>query len=256
MFYVYQYIDPRTNLPFYIGKGTNERKFYHLNETVETTINKRKFYRIQSLKKLGLNPIIQEVAKFDCEEDAYQFEEKLINQYGRKGYDPNGILLNISKNSNPPSRKGKKLTDKQRARLRGKKLTLEQREKRKGRTPRNKGVKGAQVAWNKGIPAGPRPPKSEETKEKLRVYNTGRKKSSKTREKMSRNMKGRIPWNKGVSGIKKVTNPVTLIDPNGNELTYQSLKEACIANNLTYTYMSSVNSGKKEHHKNWRIKRQ
>lgn len=256
MFYVYLYIDPRTNLPFYVGKGTKDRKFYHLDETIESTINKRKFYRIQSLRKIGLEPIIEEIKSFDLEKDAYQFEEKLINQYGRKGYEPNGILLNISKNSNPPSRKGKKLTEEHKSKLRGRKLSEEQRQKLKGRNPWNKGIKGAQVAWNKGLPAGPRPPMSEETKQKLRVYNTGRKKSVETREKMSRNMKGRIPWNRGITGIKKTTIPVTLIDPTGNELVYQSLKEACIDNNLTYTHMSSVNSGKKAHHKNWRIKRQ
>lgn len=255
MFYVYQYIDPRTNLPFYVGKGTNDRKFYHLRETIESTINKRKFYRIQSLKRLGLDPIIKEIAIFDCEADAYQLEEKLIKQYGRKGYDPGGVLLNISQNSNPPSRKGKKLSDEQKFRLKGRKLSEDQKEKLKGRTPWNKGLKGAQVAWNKGIPAGPREPMSEETKQKLRIYNTGKKKSTATRKKMSQNMKGRIPWNKGISGIKKMTKPVTLIDPIGNELIYQSLKEACVANGLTYAHMSSVNSGKKEHHKNWRIKK-
>lgn len=256
MFYVYQYIDPRTNLPFYIGKGTNDRKFYHLTETIESTINKRKFYRIQSLKRMGLNPVIEEIATFDCELDAYHLEERLIRHYGRKDYDPGGILLNISENSNPPSRKGKRLSDEQKLRLRGRKLSEEQKAKLKGRMPWNKGLKGSQVAWNKGIPSGPREPMSEETKQKLRIHNTGKKKSIETREKMSRNMKGRTPWNKGISGIKKATRPVTLIDPNGKESTYQSLKEACIANGLTYTHMSSVNSGKKIHHKNWSIKPQ
>jgi len=256
MFYVYLYIDPRTNLPFYVGKGTKDRKFYHLEETIESTINKRKFYRIQSLRKIGLEPIIEEVKIFDLEEDAYQFEEKLINQYGRKGYDPNGILLNISKNSNPPSRKGKKLTDEQKIAHSLRMKEVAKTRKKIKRIPWNKGLKGAQVAWNKGLSAGPKPPMSDETKQKLRVYNTGKKKSVETREKMSKNMKGRVPWNKGVTGIKKATNPVTLIDPDGNELTYQSLREACVDNNLTYTYMSSVNSGKKAHHKNWRIKRQ
>ena len=254
MFYVYLYIDPRTNLPFYVGKGTGDRKFYHLEETIESTINKRKFYRIQSLRKIGLEPIIREVKTFFCEEEAYQFEEMLINQYGRKGYDSGGILLNISKNSNPPSRKGKTLTAEQKIAHSLKMKEVAKTRKKIQTIPWNKGLKGAQIAWNKGLSMGTRSPMSEETKQKLRICNTGKKKTIKTREKMSRNMKGRVPWNQGVTGIKKTTVPVTLIDPDGNEFTYQSLKSACTDNNLTYTHMSSVNSGKKAHHKNWRIK--
>ena len=97
-YYVYLYIDPRTNLPFYVGKGIGDRKYYHLTETLETTINKRKYYRIQSIRRAGLEPIIEERHSMLSEVIAYELEEKLIRQYGRKGYDQNGILMNISIN--------------------------------------------------------------------------------------------------------------------------------------------------------------
>ena len=32
MYYIYEYIDPRTGLPFYIGKGKNKRKYAHIKD--------------------------------------------------------------------------------------------------------------------------------------------------------------------------------------------------------------------------------
>ena len=47
MFYIYHYIDPRDNLPFYVGKGSDNRMYDHLYETESNTENRHKFYRIQ-----------------------------------------------------------------------------------------------------------------------------------------------------------------------------------------------------------------
>jgi hypothetical protein len=41
-YYVYQYIDPRNNLPFYIGKGKGKRYQTHLFETADNTENLKK----------------------------------------------------------------------------------------------------------------------------------------------------------------------------------------------------------------------
>ena len=254
MFYVYQYIDPISNLPFYVGKGSGDRKFVHLNETLSSTINRRKFYKIQSLRKRGLTPVIIEVGHFENESDAYDLEEKLIQSLGRKGYDPDGILLNISKNSNPPNRKGHKLSQEQKDRIRGRKLSDEQRAKLKGRVPWNKGTKGLTEAWNKNKKLGPKGPLTEETKRKLRQANLGKKKSETTRKKMSENMKGRQPWNKGQTGIYRAGKPVILISPDGKEFAFDRLKDGCKELGLTYTHMSSVNSGKKLNWKGWTIR--
>lgn len=35
-YYVYLYIDPRDQRPFYVGKGKNERAFSHLSEEAES----------------------------------------------------------------------------------------------------------------------------------------------------------------------------------------------------------------------------
>lgn len=47
MFYVYQLIDPATNNPFYIGKGSGNRPKHHLYETEYNTANVRKYNKIQ-----------------------------------------------------------------------------------------------------------------------------------------------------------------------------------------------------------------
>lgn len=255
MFYVYLYIDPLTYIPFYVGKGTGDRKFYHLTETEDTTINKRKYAKIQSLLTKNLTPIIFEATQFTVESDAYDFEEKLIKFFGRKGFEHNGVLTNITLGSRPPTRRGAKLTKEQRLALSIKMKEVAQIRKQPAkRTPWNKGCKGVQIAWNKGLSTGLGRVVSNETKEKLRMHNLGKKKTESTRKKMSLSMKGRTPWNKGKTGIKKITPPVTLIAPTGEEITYSSLKEACLAHNLQYTMMSSVNSGKKTHYKGWRVK--
>ena len=99
-YYVYILIDPRTNKPFYVGKGKGNRAKFHLKETIETTINIRKYNKIQSILKNGLEPKIVYHAIELTEVDAYNAEANLIKQYGRKGYDTHGILLNICDKKN------------------------------------------------------------------------------------------------------------------------------------------------------------
>lgn len=118
MFYIYHYIDPRDNLPFYVGKGTNERLFDHLSETESNTENRHKFYRIQYLKNNGLDPIILKVIEnIENEVLAYEIETKEILKYGRIGFEDNGILTNVCLGSKPPSPKGKVKSELHRQRL-------------------------------------------------------------------------------------------------------------------------------------------
>ncbi len=95
-YYVYVYCDPRNNnLPFYVGKGSGNRINNHLTETFEKTSNKRKFYKIESIRSDGLNPYIFKYAENLAEEQAYELEDFLISVWGRKDFDKNGILFNI-----------------------------------------------------------------------------------------------------------------------------------------------------------------
>jgi hypothetical protein len=107
MYYVYQLVDPRTNQPFYIGKGTGRRARTHLWKVPETR-NKYKENKIANIRNDGLEPIIEYVAENIIDEElAYDIESMLIKKYGRKGYDKNGILTNVCKDNRPPNHKGK-----------------------------------------------------------------------------------------------------------------------------------------------------
>lgn len=106
MYYIYELIDPRTNVPFYVGKGKGDRADMHY-KTSEWWYNKRKAGRIKKLTELNLTYKVNKVFFTKNEDEAKVFEAKLIQQYGRIGFEDNGILLNLAIDANPPSRKGK-----------------------------------------------------------------------------------------------------------------------------------------------------
>jgi hypothetical protein len=106
-YYVYQYKDPLTHQPFYIGKGTAKRMLVHLSETYENTDNVFKWAYIQGLYNKGLQPLIEKVMDGISEDEAYAFETELIKKYGRKGIDPDGILTNRCLDNRPPTKYGK-----------------------------------------------------------------------------------------------------------------------------------------------------
>jgi len=64
---------------------------------------------------------------------------------------------------------------------------------------------------------------------------------------------GYQPWNYGKTGFKGPCQPITLVSPTGKHYTYESMKQGCKENNLLYTKMSSVNSGKLRQHRGWTI---
>jgi len=104
MYYIYAYIDPNTDLPFYIGKGRGDRKFKHLRETIETTDNVDKHLKIRNLCAAGNEPRIVELeSDIDDERLAYNREEYYILRYGRKGIDSGGILANKVLRGEPPT---------------------------------------------------------------------------------------------------------------------------------------------------------
>lgn len=95
MYYIYAYIDPRNNLPFYIGKGKGSRKLNHLKETDNKTENRDKLSVIKELQSLNLSPVIIELETgIESELLAYNREDFYILKYGRKGFEQGGILTN------------------------------------------------------------------------------------------------------------------------------------------------------------------
>jgi len=105
-YYVYKLVDPRTNMPFYVGKGKDARAFKHLKNSSKTC-NPRKDKIINEIFSCELSPIVDIFLKNLDEETAYKLEEELILELGRIGKEPNGILTNITIHSQPPSQKGK-----------------------------------------------------------------------------------------------------------------------------------------------------
>ena len=111
MFYIYCYVDPTTDLPFYVGKGTQKRAYTHMYQPRASYKNKNKTRFQNKLEKMKVDNIEPKIIflaqNIQDENIAYEIEESYIKQYGRKGYDENGILLNTCEGSRPPNHKGR-----------------------------------------------------------------------------------------------------------------------------------------------------
>lgn len=79
--YVYELIDPRTDLVFYVGKGSGNRIDHHEKETLRGVCSK-KINKIKSIinKKLAIKK--QKIAYFCDEQMAYDYETDRIDFYG------------------------------------------------------------------------------------------------------------------------------------------------------------------------------
>jgi hypothetical protein len=116
-YYVYHLIDPRTMLPFYVGKGCGDRSHSHFKETVDTTINMRKFNKIKSIQNLGLDVVVVHVCENLEHDDAINIERLEIEKYGRLDYDDGGISTNICQDANPPLATGRVVSDETRKKI-------------------------------------------------------------------------------------------------------------------------------------------
>lgn len=77
--YVYLYIDPRNEQPFYVGKGQGGRALSHLSEAAES----RKCARIAELRAEGKEPRIDILAhELRDEETAFRIEAAVIDLFG------------------------------------------------------------------------------------------------------------------------------------------------------------------------------
>ena len=100
-YYIYSYRDPQKQLPFYIGKGSGNRKLRHLKETKETTENYLKWCKIQSILNRGEEPLIEIMFETNSEQEAYDKEAELIAKYGRIDFEENGCLTNRCLDARP-----------------------------------------------------------------------------------------------------------------------------------------------------------
>lgn len=98
-YYTYMLIDPRTDSPFYIGKGTGDRAWSHLDGKAGT-YNTYKDNKINKILQLGLCPHVEIVEYFEDEKLAYDSEARLIESIGLDN------LTNICPDARPPSKLG------------------------------------------------------------------------------------------------------------------------------------------------------
>jgi hypothetical protein len=94
-YFVYTYSYP-DGIPFYVGKGCNNRHLVHLQEA---KLNKNlNSYKIKVIKKILKNnqlPIIKKIIENVDEELAFLVEEEYISKYGRRDIGT-GILVNCT----------------------------------------------------------------------------------------------------------------------------------------------------------------
>jgi hypothetical protein len=226
MYYVYELIDPRVNLPFYVGKGKNNRVYFHLSEKSRAkSDNERKFNKIQKIRKEGYEPEIKIVKYFDTEEDAYFYEETLIEKYGRIRYDVGGILTNICESSRPPKLKGRTYKE-----MYGDKW--EEQIQKRMKTKEERGNYG-------GVKKH-----TEETKKKISEKvagknnpNYGNNHSQETLSKISKSLKGLYE-----NGRKNHTSKIFILtSPESDEYTIiGGLKEFCNSQHISYATMSAA----------------
>lgn len=96
-YYVYEYRNPKTKVPFYVGKGRNNRYKQHLTRPSREMANE-----LSRLRELGLEPEIEVVLYTDVEAVALSVEEHLISFYGLRKYG--GTLINKMKKSGSNTR--------------------------------------------------------------------------------------------------------------------------------------------------------
>lgn len=78
-YYVYLLIDPKTNKVFYVGKGTGNRIFSHINSAVSSPLESDKLSKIRSIQSKGL-PVKHEIIRHGLtEKEALEIEASLID---------------------------------------------------------------------------------------------------------------------------------------------------------------------------------
>ena len=94
-FYVYTYSEPANPEPFYIGKGSGNRVFEHLETWCLHRYQTRFYNKLNNLLIRGIQPIIQFVKENLTEQEAFDLEIILISKYGRLDLST-GCLCNHS----------------------------------------------------------------------------------------------------------------------------------------------------------------
>jgi hypothetical protein len=171
-FYVYELVDSRDHLPFYVGKGTGNRVNKHENNArngIDTVCCKH----IRNIWENGGQVEHSIIFKTDNEADAYSKEKERIEEIGI------GNLVNIVRGGGATlsPEVAKSIAERISRALTGKHLSEESRRKN---SEAHKGKK-----------------KSPETRKRMSEARIGEHPTEETRRKLSESHKGLTTWNKG-----------------------------------------------------------
>jgi hypothetical protein len=196
---IYELIDPRSNLPRYVGRTAGNIKIRLSNHLTEAKSNRTYSHRVNWLNELldlNLIPIVNLIAVVDTEE--WDIWEKFyIKLYKDLGYS----LVNGSEGGdgfapgNIPWNKGKQISEETKQKIRDKrKLQIISGETRKKMSDVKKGKRPTYLIDSD---------MSDEIKKKISnklkgniPWNKGKVMSVETKQKMSEAHKGQTPWNK------------------------------------------------------------
>ena len=225
-YYTYIYLDPTKPgsyqygdytfeyEPFYVGKGSNNQLYSHLNFatgcSTNAPINKHKHYKIKNILQENLKPIIFKVRENLFEQEAFELEIWLIWAIGRRDLGL-GVLTNLTHGGEGLSGKiytknqkynFSKLNSGKNNPMYGKHPTLETRQKMSkwqqfGKNPmkgkfHSEKAREKMSITKKGKPSGMLGKKhSDEVREKMSSSAKGKLKSNEHKHKISDSLKGK-----------------------------------------------------------------
>lgn len=202
-YYVYLYLKPN-GVPFYVGKGKDDRWKYHLIEAQKKTTkdkNKLKLNTIKKIIKQGQEPIVKFVDTNISEEQAFELECFLIDEIGRIDLGT-GTLTNLTNGGEGAT--GYKHTSEDLHRMSKWQIGRGKTEEHKTAMRKPKSEAGRLAIAQARLDSNYRP--TEETKRKLSEALKGRVSPMKGRTlteeqkaKISARLKGRPSPNKGKS---------------------------------------------------------
>jgi hypothetical protein len=235
-YYVYIFIDPRNNLPFYVGKGNRRRMKAHFEPNRLAEISPKNS-KIKKILSEGLEVTIEIYKTGLSSEEACEIEKELILKYGRVNLGT-GILLNLTDGGE--GAKSHLVSDETREKI---KKTKSMRTY----THFNKMKKTASLISPEGI---------------LYTFTgiEGFRKEHNLGDTIRQVINGKIRSYKGWTSPdfieywrSKEPPYFTVSDPNGQILSSNRISEFCRLHDLNVGTLCQVLNGKRPHHKGFRL---